>query len=91
MPLEGAAIPFVRSKVRSGTVIQADYGTQWERLHLFYPMKRVNHSVTYSAGARLSAECIVSGASVTPSDMGWRWRGKRKIPGSIMENKFGWQ
>ena len=49
VPLEGAAIPFVRSKVRSGTVIQADYGTQWERLHLFYPMKRVNHSVTYSA------------------------------------------
>ena len=49
VPLEGAAVPFVRAKVKPGTVIQADYGTQWERLHLFYPMKRVNHSVTYSA------------------------------------------
>lgn len=46
---EGSAIPFIRSKVKSGTVIQADYGNQWEKLHLFYPMKRVNHSVTYSA------------------------------------------
>lgn len=49
VPMEGAAIPFAKSKIKPGTVIQADYGTQWERLHLFYPMKRVNHSVTYSA------------------------------------------
>lgn len=47
---EGDAIPFIRRIVVPGTTIHADYSTQYDRLNLFFPMERVNHSKTYKEG-----------------------------------------
>ncbi len=45
---EGDAIPFIRSRVLPGTVVHADEARGWDRLHAYYEMKRINHSVAYS-------------------------------------------
>jgi transposase-like protein len=45
---EGDAVPFVRQHVAPGTVVHADEARGWDRLHAFYEMKRINHSVAYS-------------------------------------------
>ena len=47
---EGDAIPFIRRIVKPGTTIHADYSTQYDRLNLYFPMERVNHSKTYKEG-----------------------------------------
>lgn len=47
---EGDAIPFICGVVKPGTTIHADYTTQFDRLNLFFPMERVNHSKTYKEG-----------------------------------------
>lgn len=47
-PNEGASIPFIRKNVKKGTVLQADFGGQWEGLTLLYKMKRINHSEAFS-------------------------------------------
>jgi transposase-like protein len=45
---EGDAVAFVRQHVAPGTVVHADEARGWDRLHAFYEMKRINHSVAYS-------------------------------------------
>jgi transposase-like protein len=45
---EADAIPFVRQHVAPGTVVHADEAAGWDRLHAYYEMKRINHSVAYS-------------------------------------------
>ncbi|OWR00354.1 IS1595 family transposase [Sphingopyxis witflariensis] len=44
---EAAAVGFIKSVLKPGTIVHADYGSQWERLNLHFPMMRVNHSKTY--------------------------------------------
>lgn len=34
--------------MKKGTVLQADFGGQWEGLTLLYKMKRINHSEAFS-------------------------------------------
>jgi transposase-like protein len=46
---EGAAVPLIRQRVASGTIVHADEGSGWDRLHASYDMRRVNHSVEYVA------------------------------------------
>jgi len=45
---EAAAIPAIRSHVRSGAIVHADEAAAWDRLHAHYEMHRINHSVAYS-------------------------------------------
>lgn len=45
---ESDAIPFIRSRVEPGTEVHADEAAGWDRLNAYYPMRRVNHSVSYS-------------------------------------------
>lgn len=48
-PSEAAAVPAVRQIVQPGTVVHADEAGSWDRLHAFYEMRRINHSVAFSA------------------------------------------
>lgn len=45
---EGDAVEIARKLVRPGTVIHADFSTQWEPLHGLFDTKRVNHSEHFS-------------------------------------------
>lgn len=46
---EGAAVPLIRERVASGTIIHADESRAWDILHGSYDTRRVNHSVEYVA------------------------------------------
>ena len=45
---EDAAVPTIQRHVEPGTVIHADEATSWDSLHAHYPIKRINHSQSYS-------------------------------------------
>lgn len=45
---ESDAVPFIRQHVTPGTVVHADEAGGWNRLHAYYEMRRINHSVAYS-------------------------------------------
>jgi len=45
---EGAALPAIRAIVLPGTVVHADEAPGWDRLHAYFEMKRINHSVAFS-------------------------------------------
>jgi transposase-like protein len=45
---EAAALGFIRSHVKPGTVVNADEATSWDALHGKFEMKRINHSEAYS-------------------------------------------
>jgi transposase-like protein len=45
---ESDAIPFIRSRVQPETTVHADEAGGWDRLHAYYEMRRVNHSISYS-------------------------------------------
>lgn len=45
---ENLAIPFIRSRVVKGTVINADEAGSWNELHARFDMKRINHEEAYS-------------------------------------------
>lgn len=45
---ESDAIPTIRQKVASGTIVYADESRQWDTLHASYDTRRINHSVSYS-------------------------------------------
>lgn len=45
---EAAAIGFIRSHVKPGTVVNADEASSWDGLHGSFEMKRINHSEAYS-------------------------------------------
>jgi transposase-like protein len=45
---ESDAIPTIRQKVASGTILYADESRQWDTLHASYDTRRINHSVAYS-------------------------------------------
>src|SRR3954452_10962377 len=46
---EADAIPMIRKHVAPGTTVHADESAAWDVLHASFAMKRVNHSVEYSA------------------------------------------
>jgi transposase-like protein len=48
VPKESDAIPFIRDHVTPDTTVHADESTGWDRLHAYYEMRRINHSVAYS-------------------------------------------
>ena len=45
---ESAAVGFIRSHVKPGTVVNADEASSWDGLHGSFEMKRINHSEAYS-------------------------------------------
>jgi transposase-like protein len=45
---EGDAVPFIRQRVQPGAVIHADEAGGWDRLHAYYEMRRINHSIAFS-------------------------------------------
>ena len=47
-PSEVVALPFIRSHVKKGTVINADEAGSWNVLHSRYDMRRINHEEAYS-------------------------------------------
>jgi ribosomal protein L37AE/L43A len=47
VPRESDAVPLIRKRVASGTIIHADESSSWERLHASYDTRRVNHSQEY--------------------------------------------
>jgi ribosomal protein L37AE/L43A len=49
VPRESAAVPMIRQRVASGTIVHADEASGWDILHASYDMRRVNHSVEYVA------------------------------------------
>lgn len=44
---EAQAVPTIRERVESGTVVYADESSAWDSLHVSYDTKRVNHSVAF--------------------------------------------
>lgn len=75
---EGDAIPFIRRVVKPGTTIHADYSTQYDRLNLFFPMERVNHSKTYKEGNACTnwAESFFSRVRAAKNGVYNSWRRK---------------
>jgi transposase-like protein len=47
VPSESDAVPMIRKRIASGTIVHADESASWDRLHASYDMRRVNHSVEY--------------------------------------------
>jgi transposase-like protein len=47
VPSESDAIPMIRNRIASGTVVHADESASWDRLHASFDMRRVNHSIEY--------------------------------------------
>lgn len=45
---EAAAVSFVKSVLKPGTIVHVDYGSEWMRLNMHFELKRVNHSISYS-------------------------------------------
>ena len=45
---ESDAVDLIRAVVAPGSVIHADEAGGWDRLHAFYEMHRINHSVAFS-------------------------------------------
>jgi transposase-like protein len=45
---ETDAVPFIRQHVAPGSIVHADEAPGWDRLHAYYEMHRINHSVSYS-------------------------------------------
>jgi transposase-like protein len=45
---EAASFPVIREHVKPGTIVHADEGAAWDRMHAYYEMHRINHSVAYS-------------------------------------------
>jgi len=46
---EGQALPFLRSRIAKGTIVNADESTAWNDLQARYDMARINHLEAYSA------------------------------------------
>ena len=42
------SVPVVRPTVLPGTIVHADEAPGWGRLHAYYEMRRINHSVAFS-------------------------------------------
>jgi hypothetical protein len=47
VPSETDAVPMIRRRIASGTVVHADESAAWDRLHASFDMRRVNHSIEY--------------------------------------------
>jgi hypothetical protein len=45
---ESAAVPTIRAHIQAGAVVHADEAPAWNRMHAFYEMHRINHSVAFS-------------------------------------------
>jgi len=45
VPRETDAVAFIRQRVEPGTIVHADEAAGWDRLHAYYEMRRINHSV----------------------------------------------
>jgi transposase-like protein len=45
---EGQALSFIRSRLKKGTVVNADESASWNDLHARFEMKRINHEEAYS-------------------------------------------
>lgn len=73
---EGDAISFIRRIVRPGTTIHADCSTQYDRLNLYFPMERVNHSKTYKEGRACTnyAESFFSRVNAAKEGVYRSWR-----------------
>jgi transposase-like protein len=48
VPRETDVVSFIRERVMPGTIVHADEAAGWDRLHAYYEMRRINHSVAYS-------------------------------------------
>lgn len=48
VPRESDAVPMIRVSVAPGSIVHADEAGGWDRLHAFYEMRRINHSIAYS-------------------------------------------
>lgn len=46
---ESEAVAFVARRVRKGSTVNADEASSWNDLHAHFDMKRINHSLAYSA------------------------------------------
>ncbi len=45
---EADGVALVRERVLTGSIVHADEAGGWDRLHAFYEMRRINHSVAFS-------------------------------------------
>ncbi|WP_375464456.1 IS1595 family transposase [uncultured Methylobacterium sp.] len=46
---EGAALGFIKDRIKPGSIVHADEASSWDGLHARYEMKRINHQQAYSA------------------------------------------
>ncbi len=46
--MEGDAIRFIQSRIKPGTIVNADESPAWNALHARFEMKRINHQEAYS-------------------------------------------
>ena len=45
---EDEAVPTIRARVESGTIIYADEAACWDALHARYDARRINHTIAFS-------------------------------------------
>jgi len=45
---EADAVALIRERVAMGSIVHADEAGGWDRLHAYYDVKRINHSVAFS-------------------------------------------
>jgi ISXO2-like transposase domain len=46
---EGAAMSWIKARIKPGTIVNADEAGSWDALHARFEMKRINHQEAYSA------------------------------------------
>lgn len=45
---ESDAVPTIRQHIPAGSIVHADEARGWDRLHAYYDMRRINHSIEFS-------------------------------------------
>ncbi len=45
---ESDGVALVRERIAMGSIVHADEASSWDRLHAYYEMRRINHSVAFS-------------------------------------------
>lgn len=45
---ESDAVPAIIATIPTGSIVHADESSAWERLHAYYDMRRINHSIAFS-------------------------------------------
>ena len=67
---EADAVMTIRERVAAGSIVHADEAGGWDRLHAFYEMHRINHSVAFSKDGACTNQAESYFARLRRAEMG---------------------